>query len=109
MNSCWRCSRPSGQLRLRRGDGFSSSPRFRLSPFIVSMTMQLAYKGHRLMTIKPGLVAVPHPCCRRSAISSCSTFFPDRIFLLAPLLLAVLTELFLRNTQFGHNLFLVGA
>ena len=79
---------------------------FRLSPFIVSMTMQLAYKGIALTFTNQTPVSVPHPVLQ--AINNIKLFniFPIVFFFF--LLLAVLTELFLRNTQFGRNLFLVG-
>ena len=79
---------------------------FRLSPFIVSMTMQLAYKGIALTITNQTPVSVPHPVLQ--AINNIKLFniFPIVFFFF--LLLAVLTELFLRNTQFGRNLFLVG-
>ena len=71
---------------------------FRLSPFIVSMTMQLAYKGIALTITNQTPVSVPHPVLQ--AINNIKLFniFPIVFFFF--LLLAVLTELFLRNTQF---------
>ena len=74
--------------------------------FIVSMTMQLAYKGIALTITNQTPVSVPHPVLQ--AINNIKLFniFPIVFFFF--LLLAVLTELFLRNTQFGRNLFLVG-
>ena len=70
------------------------------------MTMQLAYKGIALTITNQTPVSVPHPVLQ--AINNIKLFniFPIVFFFF--LLLAVLTELFLRNTQFGRNLFLVG-
>lgn len=65
---------------------------FRLSPFIVSMTMQLAYKGIALTITNQTPVSVPHPVLQ--AINNIKLFniFPIVFFFF--LLLAVLTELF---------------
>lgn len=79
---------------------------FRLSPFIVSMTMQLAYKGIALTITNQTPVSVPDPVLQ--AINNTKLFgiFPVVFFFF--LLLAFLTEFFLRRTQFGRNLYLVG-
>ena len=79
---------------------------FRLSPFIVSMTMQLAYKGIALTITNQTPVSVSHPVL--TAINNTKVFgiFPIVFFMF--LLLALLTELFLRKTQFGRTLYLVG-
>lgn len=79
---------------------------FHLSPFIVSMTMQLIYKGiaHTITNQTP--VSVAHPVL--TAINNIKVFdiFPIVFFLF--LLLAIITEIFLRKTQFGRNIYLVG-
>ena len=64
---------------------------FRLSPFIVSMTMQLAYKGIALTITNQTPVSVPHPVLQ--AINNIKLFniFPIVFFFF--LLLAVLTLL----------------
>lgn len=79
---------------------------FRLSPFIVSMTMQLAYKGIALTITNSTPVSVPHPVLQ--AINSVKLFdiFPLVFFLF--IALALLAEFVLRKTQFGRNLYLVG-
>lgn len=79
---------------------------FRLSPFIVSMTMQLAYKGIALTITNQTPVSVAHPVL--TAINNTKLFgiFPAVFFVF--LLLAFLTEFFLRKTQFGRTLYLVG-
>ena len=79
---------------------------FRLSPFIVSMTMQLAYKGIALTITNQTPVSVADPVL--TAINNTKLFgiFPVVFFFF--LLLAFLTEFFLRKTQFGRNLYLVG-
>ncbi len=80
---------------------------FRLSPFIVSMTMQLVYKGIALTITDSTPVAMSHPTLM--AIYKMK-FFDGMIpvtFLLF-LALVVITEFVLRKTQYGRNLFLVG-
>lgn len=89
---------------------------FRLSPFIVSMTMQLAYKGIAFTITNQTPVSFAHPVL--TAINNCKILevannkgvmvgiFPVVFFLF--LFLAIVTELFLRKTQFGRNLYLVG-
>ena len=79
---------------------------FRLSPFIVSMTMQLAYKGIALTITNSMPVSVPHPVLQ--AINNIKLFdmFPLVFFVF--IALALLTEFVLRRTQFGRNLYLVG-
>lgn len=79
---------------------------FRLSPFIVSMTMQLAYKGVALTITNQTPVSVPHPVLQ--AINNVKLFNVFPIVFLFFLVLAVLVEIFLRKTQFGRNLYLVG-
>ena len=79
---------------------------FRLSPFIVSMTMQLAYKGIALTITDQTPVSVAHPVL--TAINNIKVFniFPIVFFFF--LFLAIVTEIFLRKTQFGRNIYLVG-
>ena len=55
---------------------------FRLSPFIVSMTMQLAYKGIALTITNQTPVSVPHPRAAGDQQYQAVQHFPDRIFLL---------------------------
>lgn len=79
---------------------------FRLSPFIVSMTMQLAYKGIALTITNQTPVSVAHPVL--TAVNNTKLFgiFPVVFFVF--LLLAFITEFFLRKSQFGRTLYLVG-
>lgn len=92
---------------------------FRLSPFIVSMTMQLVYKGIALTITNARPVSMAHPTLL--AINNVKLFsgsffekhlpmlyqsIPVVVVLL--IVLAILTEFVLRKTQYGRNLFLVG-
>ena len=80
---------------------------FRLSPFIVSMTMQLVYKGIALTITKSTPVAMTHPVLK--AIYDIKLFggmIPITFVLF--IVLALLAEFILRKTQFGRNMFLVG-
>lgn len=79
---------------------------FRLSPFIVSMTMQLAYKGVALTITQSKPVSMSHPVL--TAINNIKVFNCIPIVFFFFLLLAILTEFVLRRTQFGRNLYLVG-
>ena len=79
---------------------------FRLSPFIVSMTMQLAYKGIALTITKSTPVAMTHPTLK--AIYSIKFFDMIPITFLVFIALALIVEFVLRKTQFGRNMFLVG-
>lgn len=80
--------------------------KFRLSPFIVSMTMQLVYKGIALTITDSTPVAMQHPVLK--AIYSVKFFNMIPVTFLIFLALAFLVEFILRRTQFGRNLFLVG-
>ncbi len=79
---------------------------FRLSPFIVSMTMQLVYKGIALTITKSTPVAMQHPTLK--AIYSMKFFNMIPVTFLVFIALALIVEFVLRKTQFGRNLYLVG-
>ncbi len=79
---------------------------FRLSPFIVSMTMQLVYKGIALTITNQTPVAMQHPTLK--AIYNIKFFDTIPVTFLVFIALALLTEFVLRRTQYGRNLFLVG-
>lgn len=79
---------------------------FRLSPFIVSMTMQLAYKGIALTITKSTPVSMTHPVLK--AIYGIKFFNMIPVTFLVFIALAILVEFVLRKTQFGRNMFLVG-
>lgn len=79
---------------------------FRLSPFIVSMTMQLVYKGIALTITKSTPVAMTHPVLK--AINSVKLLDMIPMTFLFFLALILLAEFVLRRTQFGRNIFLVG-
>ena len=80
--------------------------KFRLSPFIVSMTMQLVYKGIALTITNSTPVAMQHPVLK--AIYATKFFNMIPVTFLFFILLAILVEFILRKTQFGRNMFLVG-
>lgn len=80
--------------------------KFRLSPFIVSMTMQLVYKGIALTITNSTPVAIQHPVLK--AIYQMKFFNMIPVTFLIFIALAILVEFILRKTQFGRNLFLVG-
>lgn len=79
---------------------------FRLSPFIVSMTMQLAYKGIALTITDSTPVSLADPVLR--AIKDCKLFDTIPIVVLLFVLVAIIAEFVLRKTQYGRNLYLVG-
>lgn len=80
--------------------------KFRLSPFIVSMTMQLVYKGIALTITNSTPVAMTHPVLK--TIYSIKFFNIIPVTFLLFLVLAFAAEFVLRKTQFGRNMFLVG-
>ena len=80
--------------------------KFRLSPFIVSMTMQLVYKGIALTITNSTPVAMQHPVLK--AIYNIKFFNMIPVTFLFFIALAILVEFILRKTQFGRNMFLVG-
>lgn len=80
--------------------------KFRLSPFIVSMTMQLVYKGIALTITNSTPVAMQHPVLK--AIYGIKFFDMIPVTFLFFIALAILVEFILRKTQFGRNMFLVG-
>jgi len=79
---------------------------FRLSPFIVSMTMQLAYKGVALTITKSTPVSMAHPILQ--AINKIKVFDAIPIVFFVFIALALIVEFILRKTQYGRNLYLVG-
>lgn len=79
---------------------------FRLSAFIVSMTMQLIYKGVALTITDSTPVSLAHPTLL--AISQCKLFGVIPIVFLVFVLGAIGCEFLLRRTQYGRNLLLVG-
>lgn len=79
---------------------------FRLSPFIVSMTMQLAYKGVALTITKSTPVAMQHPVLLGIYNIKLLNIIPITFILF--LVLAFVVEFILRKTQYGRNLYLVG-
>ena len=81
---------------------------FRLSPFIVSMTMQLVYKGIALTITHSTPVAMTpaHPVLK--AIYSIKFFNMIPVTFVFFIVLALVAEFILRKTQFGRNIFLVG-
>ena len=79
---------------------------FRLSPFIVSMTMQLVYKGIALTITNARPVSVPHPVLL--AINNVKLFGTVPVVVVLLVGLALITEFVLRSTPYGRNLYLVG-
>ena len=79
---------------------------FRLSPFIVSMTMQLAYRGIALMITDSTPQAMSHPTLMKIAEFRLFDIFP--VSFLVFLVLVVVVEFILRKTQYARNLYLVG-
>ena len=79
---------------------------FRLSPFIVSMTMQLMYKGIALTITKSTPVSMSHPVLM--AIAKIKLFDMIPVTFVFFIVLALIAEIILRKTQYGRNLFLVG-
>jgi len=79
---------------------------FRLSPFIVSMTMQLIYKGIALTITKSTPVSLAYPAL--TAINNCRLFGTVPVVFFLFLLVALAAEFVLRRTQYGRNLMIVG-
>ena len=79
---------------------------FRLSPFIVTMTMQLIYKGIALAITHSTPVAMSHPDLR--AVYAIKFFDVIPVSFVVFIVLALLMEFVLRKTQYGRNLYLVG-
>lgn len=78
---------------------------FRLPPFIVSMTMQLAYKGIALTITNSTPVSNMHPTLL--AISEMKVGpIPATFFLF--LIVALIAEYVLTQTQYGRNLYVIG-
>ena len=81
---------------------------FRLSPFIVSMTMQLVYRGIALTITNSSPVRcdVPNPVLQGMYNFKLFGIFPASFLLF--IVLALIVEFILRKTQYGRNLYLVG-
>lgn len=79
---------------------------YRLSPFIVSMTMQLIYKGIALTITNSTPVALAEPTLK--AISKLRLFDVVPVTFLLFVAIALIAEFVLRRTQYGRNMFLVG-
>ena len=79
---------------------------FRLSPFIVTMTMQLIYKGIALAITNSTPVAMSHPDLK--AVYAIKFFNVIPVSFVVFIALALLMEFILRKTQYGRNLYLVG-
>ena len=80
--------------------------KFRLSPFIVTMTMQLVYRGIALTITKATPVQLEHPTIKAIADFKLFDMFPVSFLLF--IAAAILVEFILRRTQYGRNLYLVG-
>lgn len=80
--------------------------KFRLSPFIVTMTMQLVYRGIALTITDSTPVQYAHPVLQD--IYSFKLFDIIPVSFILFIVAAVVVEFILRRTQFGRNLYLVG-
>lgn len=78
---------------------------FRLSPFIVTMTMQLTYKGIALTITNTTPVSVQDPILK--AISRMQFFNIPLVFFIFLLVVAV-AQFVLTKTKFGRNLYIIG-
>lgn len=78
---------------------------FRLQPFIVSMTMQLIYRGIALLITNSTPISLQHPFLMKID-SMLLGPVPVTIFVL--LLVVILAQFVLRKTQFGRNLYIIG-
>ncbi|MBQ3425469.1 MAG: ABC transporter permease [Clostridia bacterium] len=79
---------------------------FRLSPFIVSMTMQLAFKGIALTMTKSTPVSLAHPTLLAFNRAKLFGIFPAVFFIF--IAVALVAEFVLRRTQYGRNLYIIG-
>ena len=79
---------------------------FRLSPFIVSMTMQLAFKGIALTMTKSTPVSLAHPVLLKLNQARLFGMFPAVFFVF--IAVAFVAEFVLRKTQYGRNLYIIG-
>lgn len=78
---------------------------FRLLPFVVSMTMQLIYKGIALTITNSTPVSVQHPVLQ--TISKVEFFnIPLTFFIFVTV--AIIAQFILRRTNFGRNLYVIG-
>lgn len=78
---------------------------FRLSPFIVSMTMMIAYKGIALTITKAKPISVVDPTLE--AISKMQIgFIPITFFIFVAV--AFIAQFVLSNTSYGRNLYIIG-
>lgn len=78
---------------------------FRLSPFIVSMTTQIMYKGIALALTSSRPVAFSEPTLVAISKAHIGVIPATFIFFVAA---AILMQLILRRTQYGRNLFVIG-
>lgn len=78
---------------------------FRLQPFIVSMTMQLAYKGVALTITNSSPVSVSDPVLQ--AISKVE-FFDIPVTFFFFVLIAIIAQFVLARTTYGRNLYIIG-
>jgi ribose/xylose/arabinose/galactoside ABC-type transport system permease subunit len=78
---------------------------FRLSPFIVSMTMQIAYRGIGLTITNSKPIQIQEPVLK--AISTIDFFnIPLTFFIF--LVVVIAAQFVLTKTKFGRNLYVVG-
>jgi ribose/xylose/arabinose/galactoside ABC-type transport system permease subunit len=78
---------------------------FRLSPFIVSMTMQIAYRGVGLTITNSRPIQIQEPVLK--AISRIDIFnIPFTFFIF--LAVVIIAQLVLTRTKFGRNLYVIG-
>lgn len=78
---------------------------FWLSPFIVSMTMQIAFKGIALTITNSTLVANMHPTLVKISELKIGSI-PITFFVF--LLVVLIAQLFLKRSQYGRNLYIIG-
>jgi ribose/xylose/arabinose/galactoside ABC-type transport system permease subunit len=78
---------------------------FRLSPFIVSMTMQIAYRGIGLTITNSKPIQIQEPVLK--AISKID-FFNIPLAFFVFLIVIVIAQFVLTRTKFGRNLYVIG-
>ncbi|MDR2020097.1 MAG: ABC transporter permease [Treponema sp.] len=79
---------------------------FRLSPFIVSMCMQIAYRGVALTITKNTPVSVPNDATLRAISRAHIANIPAAFFIFV--LIVIIAQFVLSRTKFGRNLFIIG-
>lgn len=79
---------------------------FRLSPFIVSMTTQIAYKGIALTITNSTPVVNMHPVLLK--ISEMKLFGAIPITFFMFVLVALIAQFIMSKTQYGRNLYVIG-